>query len=208
VLLIAWGREARRVAKKQFDGFSGLHAECLPWLHDRKVAVLGSDGISDPMPFVGTPQWPFPVHQIGITAIGLHLIDNVALARLGERCAALGRWEFLFTMGPASHHPGYRLPGQPGGRPVNAYEELRALLQRYARAADERDLDTLASLFHPEAEISGSRGPQIWRNGSTRCGRRGLSPEHAPDRRSPHRILDEPAEEAHLDTYAIVHQLA
>ncbi len=56
VLLVMWGREARRSATRGFDGFSGLHAECLPWLHDREVAVLGSDGISDPMPFVGTPS--------------------------------------------------------------------------------------------------------------------------------------------------------
>jgi kynurenine formamidase len=99
VLLVGWGRDARR-ARMGFDGFSGLHAECLPWLHERAVAVLGSDGISDPMPFVGTPQWPFPVHQIGITAIGLHLVDNMVLAPLSARCAATGRWEFLFTMGP------------------------------------------------------------------------------------------------------------
>lgn len=112
VLLVAWGREARRRAKGGFDGFSGLHAECLPWLQEREVAVLGSDGISDPMPFVGTPDWPFPVHQIGITAMGLHLIDNMALAPLGDRCAAAGRWEFLFTMGPL------RIPGGTGC-PVN-----------------------------------------------------------------------------------------
>jgi kynurenine formamidase len=113
VLLVAWGREARRAAKKQFDGFSGLHAECLPWLHERRVAVLGSDGISDPMPFVGTPQWPFPVHQIGITAMGLHLIDNVALAGLRERCAASGRWEFFFTMGPLRIVRGTGCPVNP-----------------------------------------------------------------------------------------------
>jgi kynurenine formamidase len=112
VLLVAWGRDARRDAKKGFDGFSGLHAECLPWLYEREVAVLGSDGISDPMPFVGTPDWPFPVHQIGITAMGLHLIDNMALARLAARCAAAHSWEFLFTMGPL------RIPGATGC-PVN-----------------------------------------------------------------------------------------
>ena len=112
VLLVAWGREARRRAKGGFDGFSGLHAECLSWLQEREVAVLGSDGISDPMPFVGTPDWPFPVHQIGITAMGLHLIDNMALAPLGDRCAGAGRWEFLFTMGPL------RIPGGTGC-PVN-----------------------------------------------------------------------------------------
>ncbi len=113
ILLVAWGREARRTATRGFDGFSGLHAECLPWLQERGVAVLGSDGISDPMPFVGTPDWPFPIHQIGITGMGLHLIDNVALAGLGERCAAAGRWEFLFTMGPLRIARGTGCPVNP-----------------------------------------------------------------------------------------------
>ncbi len=113
VLLVAWGREARRRAKKGFDGFSGLHAECLPWLQDRQIAVLGSDGISDPMPFAGTEQWPFPVHQIGITAMGLHLIDNVKLSRLMERCAVAGRWEFLFVMSPLRITGGTGCPVNP-----------------------------------------------------------------------------------------------
>jgi kynurenine formamidase len=113
VLIVAWGREARRRAKKGFDGFSGLHAECLPWLQDRQVALLGSDGISDPMPFVGTPEWPFPVHQIGITGMGLHLIDNVATAKLSDRCAALGRWEFFFTMSPLRIVRGTGCPVNP-----------------------------------------------------------------------------------------------
>jgi kynurenine formamidase len=113
ILLVAWGRAARQEERSSFDGFSGLHAECLPWLQDREVAVLGSDGISDPMPFVGTPQWPFPVHQIGITAMGLPLIDNVSVARLAERCAEDGRWEFLFTMGPLRIVKGTGCPVNP-----------------------------------------------------------------------------------------------
>jgi kynurenine formamidase len=113
VLLVSWGRAARRASKKKFDGFSGLHADCLPWLQEREVAVLGSDGISDPMPFVGTPEWPFPVHQIGITAMGLHLIDNMSLSHLSERCALAGRWEFLFTMGPLRIRKGTGCPVNP-----------------------------------------------------------------------------------------------
>jgi kynurenine formamidase len=113
ILLVAWGREARRRAKRGFDGFSGLHAECLPWLQEREISLLGSDGISDPMPFVGTPQWPFPVHQIGITAMGLHLIDNVRVAPLAERCAELERWEFLFTMAPLRIPRGTGCPVNP-----------------------------------------------------------------------------------------------
>ena len=113
VLLVAWGRELRRRARRGFDGLSGLHPECLPWLAEREVAVLGSDGISDPMPFVGTPGWPFPVHQIGIVAMGLPLVDNVRLAPLGERCAELGRWEFLFTMAPLRIPKGTGCPVNP-----------------------------------------------------------------------------------------------
>jgi hypothetical protein len=34
------------------------------------------------------------------------------------------------------------------------------MLQRYARAADGRDIATLENLFHPDAEITGARGTQ------------------------------------------------
>jgi kynurenine formamidase len=101
IVLVAWGRDPRRRARRgAFDGMAGLHPDCLEWLHAREVAVLGSDGISDPMPGLGIDSWPFPIHQVGITAIGLHLVDNMALAALAERCAARGRWEFLFSMAP------------------------------------------------------------------------------------------------------------
>jgi kynurenine formamidase len=113
ILLVAWGRDARRAARNGFDGMSGLHPACLPWLYDREVAVLGSDGISDPMPFLGIGDWPFPVHQIGITAMGLHLIDNLELTRLASACADAGRWEFLFTMAPLRIARGTGCPVNP-----------------------------------------------------------------------------------------------
>jgi kynurenine formamidase len=113
IVLVAWGRDARREAKGSFDGMSGLHPECLPWLHERDVAMLGSDGISDPMPFLGIADWPFPVHQIGITAMGLHLVDNMALGALAELCTSLGRWSFLFTMAPLRIPRGTGCPVNP-----------------------------------------------------------------------------------------------
>ena len=159
----SWWRGAARPAvgpRRGFDGFSGLHAECLPWLHEREVAVLGSDGISDPMPFVGTPDWPFPGpsdrdHRHGPAP---HRQHGAGAAR-----RALRRRR---PMGVPLHHGavadprGHGMPGEPGGGPVTPHEELRALLQRYARAADERDVAALAELFHPDAEIVGSRGTQ------------------------------------------------
>jgi kynurenine formamidase len=112
IVLVRWGRVPRRQASPAFDGFSGLHPDCLPWLQEQCVAVLGSDGISDPMPGLDIEGWPFPIHQVGITAMGLHLIDNMALEALAGACAENGRWEFLFTMAPL------RVPGATGC-PIN-----------------------------------------------------------------------------------------
>jgi kynurenine formamidase len=113
ILIVSWGRESQRRAVRGFVGFAGLHPGCLQWISDREVAVLGSDGISDPMPFMGTPDWPFPVHQIGIVAMGLHLIDNVRVSELADRCAEIRRWEFLFTMAPLRIPKGTGCPVNP-----------------------------------------------------------------------------------------------
>ncbi len=116
ILLVATGRCARRRRAggplDPADGMVGLHAECLSWLREREISVLGSDGISDPLPGIGIPEWPFPIHQIGITGLGLPLIDNLALGELANACAAAGRWTFLFTLGAM------RVPGATGC-PVN-----------------------------------------------------------------------------------------
>jgi kynurenine formamidase len=93
-------------------GLAGLHPECVAWLRARDVAVLGSDGISDPLPPNTAPGWPFPVHQCALAAMGLHLLDNLDLGRLAAACRRRGRWEFLFVVGPL------RAP-QATGSPVN-----------------------------------------------------------------------------------------
>jgi len=116
LLLISTGRDARRRAAdgrlNPMAGLAGLHPECLRWLHDREVSVLGSDGISDRMPARTGDDWPFPIHQIGITGIGLHLIDNLHLEPLAAACAEQARWELLLTVNPL------RIPGGTGC-PVN-----------------------------------------------------------------------------------------
>ncbi len=105
ILIISTGRDARVAAQDGklspfTEGLAGLHPECLPWLHQRRIAVLCGDGISDMMPGLGIEQWPFPIHQVGIVGIGLHLIDNVRLNALLASCRERGRWEFLFTVAP------------------------------------------------------------------------------------------------------------
>ena len=115
VLMVMTGRDARRAehgAWSPREGFAGLYADCLPWLHDHGVAVLGSDGISDVTP--GRVEgWPLPMHQIAIVSMGVHLIDNMRLDRLAAACAGRKRWEFLFTLGPLQLARGTASPVNP-----------------------------------------------------------------------------------------------
>jgi kynurenine formamidase len=116
ILLISTGRDARRAeAGGQLNpfmkGLAGLHPDCLRWLSAREVSVLCSDGISDLLP-PRPGQWSFPVHQIGIVSMGLHLIDNVRLDTLTDACRSAGRFAFLFTAAPL------RIPGGTGS-PIN-----------------------------------------------------------------------------------------
>jgi hypothetical protein len=41
-----------------------------------------------------------PIHQFGITAMGLWILDNADLEDLAEACASRGRWEFLVSINP------------------------------------------------------------------------------------------------------------
>ena len=54
VLMIRTGRAAMRKVKGGWDpmrvGLPGLDASCLPWLHERRIAVLGCDAVSDVVP--------------------------------------------------------------------------------------------------------------------------------------------------------------
>src|SRR5216683_6253472 len=82
VLLVRTGRSARRKSKGGWDpfreGLPGLDASCLPWLHDRRVAVLGCDAVSDVVPS-GYDGIPLPVHVGTLVVMGIHLIDNADL---------------------------------------------------------------------------------------------------------------------------------
>jgi kynurenine formamidase len=89
----------------------GLAPGCLPWLHGREVAVLGSDATNDPEPFRRSTI-PCYVHTIGIVAMGLWLLDNANLEALSAVCRGAGRYEFLLVIAPL------RLAGATGS-PVN-----------------------------------------------------------------------------------------
>jgi kynurenine formamidase len=119
VLIVATGRDARKAEHGGWvtmgpgaTGAAGLHASCLPWLRERDIAVLGGDGGSDVLPS-GIEGWAMPIHQLGITMIGLHLIDNMDLSRLLAACRERNRYTFHFTMAALRLEGGTASPVNP-----------------------------------------------------------------------------------------------
>lgn len=117
ILLVATGRDARREALGRWhpleQGLAGLHHECLPWLHERGVAVLGSDCISDVVPLSGECGWCMPIHQVTLVAMGVHLLDNLNLGDLMKACAELSQWEFQLTIAALRIEGGTGSPVNP-----------------------------------------------------------------------------------------------
>ena len=115
VLLLRTGQLGRREivgpVDVWVDGSAGPSPEILPLLHEREVAVMGSDTGNDvgPNPY---ERFTNPVHQVGIVSMGLWILDNAWLDDLAEACEQRGRWEFMISILPL------KLPTVTGS-PVN-----------------------------------------------------------------------------------------
>lgn len=115
ILLVRTGRHARRRRSGYWNGresLAGLHANCLPWLAEREVAVLGCDGVSDVIPS-GVDGVGLPVHEVALVALGIHLIDNCDLEDLAAACGERSRWAFLLTLAPLRLELGTASPVNP-----------------------------------------------------------------------------------------------
>lgn len=125
-LVLRAGTQARAAALGRQPLAAGPAPECLPWLHQREVAlytgdapewitaagarILGADAGEAGAPF--PTRFPLPLHQIGLAAMGLALLDHCAVEALARTCQRLGRHAFLFVAAPLP------LPGGTGS-PVN-----------------------------------------------------------------------------------------
>jgi kynurenine formamidase len=115
ILLVRTGRFARVAAHGDWNPrelLAGLHADCLPWLHERGVAALGSDGVSDVHPS-GIDDVRLPIHVVGIVAMGLSLLDNLDLEALAAACREEKRGAFLLTIAPLVLSRGTASPVNP-----------------------------------------------------------------------------------------------
>jgi kynurenine formamidase len=118
ILLVSVGRDAQKQHEPHKPGeefqMSGLDPECIPWLHARKIAVLGSDAVHDPSPPVRMIDgWRIPVHMCALAGMGLHLLDNLYLVDLEAACADARRWEFFFAVAPLRIVRGTGSPTNP-----------------------------------------------------------------------------------------------
>jgi kynurenine formamidase len=113
ILFVRTGRE--RLSKGEaadLADFAGLDARCLPWLHEREISVLGSDAVNDVTPS-GYEGFPAPIHAIGISAMGLWLVDNVSLERLASECARREQWHYCVVLAPLQIQGGTGSPVNP-----------------------------------------------------------------------------------------------
>ena len=78
---------------------AGLDVRAMPWFGAKGIVALGFDGDGDVIPHLVSGV-TYPIHVLGIVAMGLYFLDSLDLERLSEHCAHEGRWEFLCTVAP------------------------------------------------------------------------------------------------------------
>lgn len=107
----AWRRRESLGAWDPSTASAGLHVDAMPFVSERRIALLGADGDNDvrPSPVAGVHS---PIHVLSIAAMGLPLLDNLDLEPLSRECGGEGRWEFMLIVAPLN------IPGGTGS-PLN-----------------------------------------------------------------------------------------
>lgn len=120
ILIYRTGRHERRAAlgedcERYPDGrghLPGIYPDCLEWIHDRKIALIGSDCAHDVLPSPIANHF-IPIHVGTEVYMGLLLLHNLDLADLREACQNYGRHEFFFAISPLKIHGGTGSPVNP-----------------------------------------------------------------------------------------------
>jgi kynurenine formamidase len=103
ILMVRTGQLKRRHQEGPVNpleaGSTACQAACLPLFHQRGIAMICSDTGNDVMPSQYN-RLTHPIHQVGIVAMGLWILDNANLEELAEACRQRQRWEFMMCVGP------------------------------------------------------------------------------------------------------------
>jgi kynurenine formamidase len=105
-IFIRTGIDLQPPAEHDGDPRTGVLADVVPWLHEREVAIYSGDCIERTPS--GHDRVPMPLHQIGLVAMGLCMLDSPDVEKLLSLCKKYGRHEFLLAVAPL------RIPGGTG----------------------------------------------------------------------------------------------
>ena len=115
ILLIRTGRWIEKKIKGDWDfpnKSAGIHYNIIPYLSEREIAVLGSDGTNDSNPPLIKEEGS-PIHMLTIVAMGMPLLDNLNLEELSKKAKEFNKWEFFISLQPLRFEGGT-------GSPLNA----------------------------------------------------------------------------------------
>jgi kynurenine formamidase len=96
-----WTRQAKLGPWYAAREAAGLDASAVPWLKQRDIALLGSDGVNDVQPSgaMGAGEAAArPVHALTIAVMGVPLLDNACLEDVVKEAASRKHWTFLTTL--------------------------------------------------------------------------------------------------------------
>lgn len=102
VVLIRTGRGSKETNRGSWSISSvsaGPHPEIARWIRARDVAALGGDGGNERYPSL-IPGVSEPLHQLALVAMGMPVLDNLALDELSEVAASRNQWTFLLVVAP------------------------------------------------------------------------------------------------------------
>ena len=91
-------------------GTAGYDPSLIPFFRERDIALLGAD-----IPQEGgvIPGLLIPIHTFTIVALGMNLLDNLALHELADAAQRHDRYEFMLTVEPLRVERGAGSPVNP-----------------------------------------------------------------------------------------------
>jgi kynurenine formamidase len=115
LVLFRTGHARKRIEEGPWDAANakaGIHTSAMPLFHERRVAAIGYDGDGEAVPS-NCEGVMYPIHTIGVNAMGLYFLDSLYLEDLAAACQHEGRSEFLLVIAPLRLAAGTGSPVNP-----------------------------------------------------------------------------------------------
>jgi kynurenine formamidase len=115
IVLFRTGHARKRLDQGPWDAANakaGVHTTAMPLFWERQVAAIGYDGDGEAVPS-NCEGVMYPIHAIGVNAMGLYFLDSLYLEDLAAACVQAGSSEFLCVIAPLRLAAGTGSPVNP-----------------------------------------------------------------------------------------------